>query len=136
MHPSWQRHCLWWRVSWLLFFGFCAGTRTVFAAYLVTFLIAFAFASPPQRRGQDLSSECLHKQESLYWEWTATRSRPRCRCTFRCCKIPVFITRTATFVDVCLKFVAEHVFGAQFAISPANNKETLEQHTVLAFVTY
>ena len=37
---------------WLLFFGFCAGTRTVFAAYLITFLIAFAFSSPPQRRRQ------------------------------------------------------------------------------------
>lgn len=39
---------------WLLFFGFCAGTRTVFAAYLITFLIAFAFSSPPQRRRQVL----------------------------------------------------------------------------------
>ena len=37
---------------WLLFFGFAAGTRTVFAAYLVTFLIAFTFSSPPQRRAQ------------------------------------------------------------------------------------
>lgn len=37
---------------WLLFFGFCAGTRTVFAAYLITFLIAFTFSSPPQRRAQ------------------------------------------------------------------------------------
>jgi len=39
-------------LAWLLFFGFCAGTRTVFAAYLITFLIAFTFASPPQRRMQ------------------------------------------------------------------------------------
>lgn len=37
---------------WLLFFGFTAGTRTVFAAYLITFLIAFTFSSPPQRRTQ------------------------------------------------------------------------------------
>ena len=37
---------------WLLFFGFAAGTRTVFAAYLVTFLIAFTFSVPPQRRKQ------------------------------------------------------------------------------------
>jgi len=41
-------------LAWLLFFGFCAGTRTVFAAYLITFLIAFTFASPPQRRMQVL----------------------------------------------------------------------------------
>jgi len=39
---------------WLLFFGFAAGTRTVFAAYLITFLIAFTFSSPPQRRAQVL----------------------------------------------------------------------------------
>lgn len=37
---------------WLLFFGFASGTRTVFAAYLITFLIAFTFASPPERRAQ------------------------------------------------------------------------------------
>ena len=37
---------------WLLFFGFASGTRTVFAAYLVTFLIAFTFAAPPRRRAQ------------------------------------------------------------------------------------
>jgi oligosaccharide repeat unit polymerase len=37
---------------WLLFFGFAAGTRTVFAAYLITFLIAFTFSSPPQRKLQ------------------------------------------------------------------------------------
>lgn len=40
---------------WLLFFGFAAGARTVFAAYLVTFLIAFIFSSPPQRRSQVLA---------------------------------------------------------------------------------
>ena len=39
---------------WLLFFGFAAGTRTVFAAYLITFLVAFTFSSPPQRRTQVL----------------------------------------------------------------------------------
>jgi oligosaccharide repeat unit polymerase len=39
-------------LGWLLFFGFAAGTRTVFAAYLITFLIAFTFASPPERRAQ------------------------------------------------------------------------------------
>ena len=39
---------------WVLFFGFASGTRTVFAAYLITFLIAFAFSSPPQRRAQVL----------------------------------------------------------------------------------
>lgn len=39
---------------WVLFFGFAAGTRTVFAAYLITFLIAFTFSSPPQRRTQVL----------------------------------------------------------------------------------
>ena len=32
---------------WVLFFGFTGGTRNVFAAYLVTFLIAFTFSSPP-----------------------------------------------------------------------------------------
>ncbi len=37
---------------WLLFFGFTGGTRNVFAAYLITFLIAFTFSSPPQRRAQ------------------------------------------------------------------------------------
>lgn len=37
---------------WLLFFGFAAGTRMVFAAYLITFLIAFTFSSPPDRRIQ------------------------------------------------------------------------------------
>ena len=37
---------------WVLFFGFTGGTRNVFAAYLVTFLIAFTFSSPPQRRTQ------------------------------------------------------------------------------------
>ncbi len=39
---------------WLLFLGFAAGTRTVFAAYLITFLIAFTFSSPPRRRTQVL----------------------------------------------------------------------------------
>jgi oligosaccharide repeat unit polymerase len=37
---------------WLLFFAFAAGTRTVFAAHLITFLVAFTFAAPPQRRRQ------------------------------------------------------------------------------------
>ncbi len=37
---------------WLLFFGFTGGTRNVFAAYLVTFLVAFTFSSPPERRAQ------------------------------------------------------------------------------------
>ena len=37
---------------WLLFFGFTGGTRNVFAAYLITFLVAFTFSSPPQRRTQ------------------------------------------------------------------------------------
>lgn len=37
---------------WVLFFGFTGGTRNVFAAYLVTFLVAFTFSSPPKRRTQ------------------------------------------------------------------------------------
>lgn len=37
---------------WLLVFGFLSGTRTVFAAYLITFLIAFTFSSPAERRAQ------------------------------------------------------------------------------------
>ena len=37
---------------WVLFFGFTAGTRTVIGAYLVTFMIAFAFASPVDKRRQ------------------------------------------------------------------------------------
>ena len=40
--------------AWVLFYGFTAGTRTVFGAYLVTFMIAFAFASPPEKRRQIL----------------------------------------------------------------------------------
>lgn len=35
---------------WLLFYGFLSGTRSLFGAYLVTFMIAFTFSSPPQRR--------------------------------------------------------------------------------------
>ncbi|MEO8791746.1 MAG: hypothetical protein ABI464_05395, partial [Chthoniobacteraceae bacterium] len=46
-------------VLWLLFFGFAAGTRSVFAAYLVTFLIAFAFSSPPHRRRQVLLAAAI-----------------------------------------------------------------------------
>ena len=38
--------------AWVLFYGFTAGTRTVFGAYLVTFMIAFTFASPPEKRRQ------------------------------------------------------------------------------------
>jgi hypothetical protein len=38
--------------GWTLFFGFCSGTRNLFGAYLVTFMIAFAFASPVERRRQ------------------------------------------------------------------------------------
>lgn len=34
------------------FYGFTTGTRNIFAAYLVTFLIGFAFASPPERKKQ------------------------------------------------------------------------------------
>ncbi len=37
---------------WLLFFSFASGTRHVFAAYLITFLIAFTFSSPAERRTQ------------------------------------------------------------------------------------
>jgi oligosaccharide repeat unit polymerase len=36
--------------AWVLFYGFTDGTRTVFGAYLVTFMISFMFASPPARR--------------------------------------------------------------------------------------
>ncbi len=32
------------------FYGFVSGTRSLFGAFLVTFMIAFAFASPPERR--------------------------------------------------------------------------------------
>ena len=38
--------------AWTLFYGFTSGTRNLFGAYLVTFMIAFAFASPPERRKQ------------------------------------------------------------------------------------
>jgi len=38
--------------AWVLFYGFTAGTRTVIGAYLVTFMIAFVFASPPEKRRQ------------------------------------------------------------------------------------
>jgi hypothetical protein len=38
--------------AWTLFYGFCSGTRNLFGAYLVTFMIAFAFASPLERRRQ------------------------------------------------------------------------------------
>jgi hypothetical protein len=38
--------------AWTLFYGFTSGTRNLFGAYLVTFMIAFAFASPPERRRQ------------------------------------------------------------------------------------
>jgi len=38
--------------AWTLFYGFCGGTRNLFGAYLVTFMIAFAFASSPERRRQ------------------------------------------------------------------------------------
>lgn len=40
--------------AWVLFTGFLGGTRTVFGAYLVTFLVSFTFASPPQKRKQVL----------------------------------------------------------------------------------
>jgi hypothetical protein len=39
---------------WTLFYGFLSGTRSLFGAYLVTFMIAFTFASPPERRRQAL----------------------------------------------------------------------------------
>jgi hypothetical protein len=38
--------------GWTLFYGFCSGTRNLFGAYLVTFMIAFAFATPAERRQQ------------------------------------------------------------------------------------
>jgi hypothetical protein len=40
--------------AWVLFTGFLGGTRTVFGAYLVTFLVSFTFASPPEKRRQVL----------------------------------------------------------------------------------
>ncbi len=36
--------------GYVLFFGFSGGTRNVFATYLVTFLIGYAFAMPRERR--------------------------------------------------------------------------------------
>jgi oligosaccharide repeat unit polymerase len=39
---------------WTLFYGFLSGTRSLFGAYLVTFMIAFTFASPQHRRRQAL----------------------------------------------------------------------------------
>jgi hypothetical protein len=41
-------------VLWVFFYGFLSGTRSLFGAYLVTFMIAFTFASPPARRKQAL----------------------------------------------------------------------------------
>ncbi len=38
--------------SFTLFYGFLSGTRSLFGAYLVTFMIAFAFACPAQKRKQ------------------------------------------------------------------------------------
>jgi hypothetical protein len=38
--------------GWTLFYGFTSGTRNLFGAFLVTFMIAFAFGSPPERRRQ------------------------------------------------------------------------------------
>lgn len=35
----------------VFFYGFSGGTRNIFAAYLVTFYIGYAFALPPERRG-------------------------------------------------------------------------------------
>jgi hypothetical protein len=37
-------------LAWTLFYGFTTGTRSLFGAYLVTFVIAFAFAAPAARR--------------------------------------------------------------------------------------
>lgn len=34
----------------LLFYGFTSGTRNLFISFLVTFLIAYAFAAPPERK--------------------------------------------------------------------------------------
>ena len=39
-------------VAWVFFYGFVSGTRSLFGAYLVTFMIAFAFGSPPEKRRQ------------------------------------------------------------------------------------
>lgn len=38
--------------AWTLFYGFATGTRNLFGAYLVTFMIAFAFATPHGKRRQ------------------------------------------------------------------------------------
>ena len=38
--------------AFTLFYGFVSGTRSLFGAYLVTFMIAFAFACPAQKRKQ------------------------------------------------------------------------------------
>ena len=38
--------------AFVLFYGFVSGTRSLFGAYLVTFMIAFAFACPAQKRKQ------------------------------------------------------------------------------------
>lgn len=37
---------------WTLFYGFASGTRNLFGAFLVTFMIAYAMASPAERRKQ------------------------------------------------------------------------------------
>ena len=36
--------------AWVIFHGFVGGTRTVFGAYLITFMIAFVFAAPAAKR--------------------------------------------------------------------------------------
>jgi hypothetical protein len=41
-------------LAFTLFFGFTSGTRNLFAAYLVTFIIGYAFASPTHRRKEVL----------------------------------------------------------------------------------
>lgn len=38
--------------AWTLFYGFTSGTRNLFGAYLVTFMIAFAFSAPAEKRKQ------------------------------------------------------------------------------------
>jgi hypothetical protein len=40
--------------AWTLFYGFTTGTRSLMGAYLVTFMIAFAFAAPAARRRETL----------------------------------------------------------------------------------
>jgi oligosaccharide repeat unit polymerase len=44
--------------AWTLFAAFCTGTRNLFGTYLVTFMIAFAFASPAEKR-QQVIGVCL-----------------------------------------------------------------------------